>query len=273
MAFEVARPHATERATTVCESPLPMTGPRQRLDEALVRLGLVATRARARGLVLRGQVTIDGKPAVKPAQTVAADAKIIVAEAAGLYVSFGADKLALALDSFGTAFDPAGRVALDVGASTGGFTDVLLRRGARRVYAADVGHGQLHPSLAADPRVVALEGTDARDLDTTLVPEPAEAITADVSFISLTKALGPALALAAPDAWLVALIKPQFEAGPDAVGSGGIVRDAADRDRAKAIVRDWLDAQPGWRVEGLVTWPGLNGRSNEEYLIGARRYG
>lgn len=248
-----------------------MTPPRRRLDEALVALGLVETRARARGIVLRGHVTVDGKPATKPAQMVPERARVEVADAAGLYVSFGADKLVTALDAFGTAFDPAGRVALDVGASTGGFTDVLLRRGAARVYAADVGHGQLHPRLAADPRVIALEGTDARHLDAALVPEPITAVTADVSFISLTKALGAALALTVPGAWLIALIKPQFEAGPDAVGSGGIVREAADRARSVAIVRDWLSAQPGWIVEGLVTWPGLQGRTNEEYLIGARR--
>lgn len=250
-----------------------MTPTRRRLDEALVAAGLVETRARARGIVLRGHVRVDGKPATKPAQMVPATARIEVAEAAGLYVSFGADKLVTALEAFGPAFDAAGRVALDVGASTGGFTDVLLRRGAKRVYAADVGHGQLHPRLAADRRVVMLEGVDARDLDAALVPEPVTAITADVSFISLSKALGPALKLAAPGAWLIALIKPQFEAGPEAVGSGGIVREAADRARSIAIVRDWLSAQPGWTVDGLVTWPGLQGRTNEEYLIGAHFHG
>lgn len=242
---------------------------RQRLDQALVERGLADTRARARGLILRGRVLIDGTAAQKPGQTIAGGECIRLAGGSEDYVSFGAEKLALALDTFGPAFDPRGRIALDVGASTGGFTDVLLRRGAERVYAVDVGHGQLHARLKSDSRVVALEGTDARELSHAIVPGPVTAIVADVSFISLTKALAPALALAHPGAWLVMLIKPQFEAGPDAVGKGGIVRDPADRTRAIGIVKAWLEDQPGWTVAGLATWPGLEGRSNEEYLLGA----
>ena len=244
---------------------------RKRLDELLVERKLVETRARARGLILRGHIFVNGGAAEKAGQIVADDARLEIAADADLYVSFGAGKLATALAEFGPAFDVKDRIALDVGASTGGFTDVLLRRGARRVYAVDVGHDQLHARLRADPRVVALEGIDARKLDRVLVPEPIGAIVADTSFISLTKVLPVPMSLAVPGAWLVALIKPQFEAGPEAVGRGGIVRDKDDRARAIAIVRDWLAAQPGWRVAELMTWPGLQGRANEEYLIGAQR--
>jgi 23S rRNA (cytidine1920-2'-O)/16S rRNA (cytidine1409-2'-O)-methyltransferase len=159
------------------------------------------------------------------------------------YVSRGGLKLAAALDAFG--FSPEGRVALDLGASTGGFTDVLLTRGAAKVYAVDVGHAQLDQRLRADPRVVVLEATDARSLDPSLVAERVSAIVADVSFISLTLVLPAALKLAEPDAWLVALVKPQFEAGRDAVGKGGIVRDAARRKKAVAKVRDFIEKAVG----------------------------
>ena len=244
---------------------------RKRLDEILVERRLVETRARARGLIMRGHVSVEGRGAEKAGQLVAGEAKIEIAPAADLYVSFGAEKLATALDTFGPSFDPQGRIALDAGASTGGFTDVLLRRGAAKVYSVDVGRDQLHARLRSDKRVVVMEETDSRDLTRALVPEPITALVSDVSFISLTKALPAALALTAPNAWLVALIKPQFEAGPAAVGKGGIVRDAADRARAVDIVRTWLAAQPGWRIVDVITWPGLQGRSNEEYLIGAHR--
>jgi 23S rRNA (cytidine1920-2'-O)/16S rRNA (cytidine1409-2'-O)-methyltransferase len=164
-------------------------------------------------------------------------------------------------------------VALDVGASTGGFTQVLLERGARKVYAVDVGHGQLHASLAADPRVVALEGFDARKLTRTVVAEPVGIITADVSFISLAKALGTALELAARGCMLVALVKPQFEVGPDRVGKGGIVRDEAARADALQAVSAWIAEQRGWRIAGSIESPITGGSGNVEYLIGARRDG
>ncbi len=182
-------------------------------------------------------------------------------------VSRGTQKLIGALAAF--EFDPEGRVALDVGASTGGFTQVLLERGAKKVYAADVGHGQLHPSLKADARVVSLEGLDARRLTRETVPEPVDAITADVSFISLIKALGPALELAAPGAFLVALVKPQFEVGLERIGKGGIVRDETARDSALHDVTAWLAAQPGWRVAGSIPSPIKGGSGNVEFLIGA----
>jgi 23S rRNA (cytidine1920-2'-O)/16S rRNA (cytidine1409-2'-O)-methyltransferase len=164
-----------------------------------------------------------------------------------------------------------GVVALDIGASTGGFTEVLLARGAARVYAVDVGHGQLHPRLAGDARVVSLERRDARSLDSSLIPEPAGAVVADVSFISLTKALPAPLALTHPGSWLVALIKPQFEAGPAAVGKRGIVRDPAARARAVELVRGWVARQPGWRVLDVIPSPIAGGSGNEEFLLGAVR--
>lgn len=246
---------------------------RKRLDEEMVAAGLVDTRAKARGLILRRHVLVNGIVAGKAAQNVADGACIEIDAAADLYVSFGADKLVAGLDHLPGRYAVPGSVALDIGASTGGFTDVLLRRGAAKVYAVDVGRGQLHPKLASDARVVALEATDARALTRDIIPEPVSAVVSDVSFISLTKALPAALALTKPGAWLIALIKPQFECGPEAVGKGGIVRDKVERARAIAIVRDWLASIPGWHIDGVVTWPGLQGRANEEYLIGAQRDG
>ena len=167
-------------------------------------------------------------------------------------------------------FSPAGRIALDLGASTGGFTQVLLEGGAEKVYAIDVGHAQLHDSIKSDPRVVSLERTDARTLDRDLIAEPVMAIVADVSFISLEKALPAALQLAGPGAWLVALIKPQFEAdGPSLIGKGGVVRDAAVREQAIERVARFIKSVPGWRVSGTLPSPIEGGSGNIEYLLGA----
>jgi len=229
--------------------------------------GLVPSRARAADLVRRGCVTVEGATVLKPGALVADDAAIVLAAGAGDRVSRGALKLEAALHDFG--FDPVGRVALDVGASTGGFTEVLLAEGVAKVYAVDVGRGQLHESLRADPRVVSLEATDARALDAALIPEPVGVIVADVSFISLTQALPAALKRAAPGAWLVALVKPQFEAGREAVGRGGIVRKAEDRERAVVRVCDFLETQ-GWTVLGVIPSPIEGGSGNAEFLIGAR---
>ncbi|MGQ0672041.1 MAG: TlyA family RNA methyltransferase [Hyphomicrobium sp.] len=244
---------------------------RKRLDDVMVERGLAPTRARAKGLILRGRVRVSGETARKAGQTIAEGAPVELAGAAAPRVSFGGDKLAAALEAFGADFDPEGRTALDIGASTGGFTEVLLARGAARVYAVDVGRGQLHDGLRADPRVIVLEETDARSLNRAQIPETIGALVADVSFISLTKALPAALPLTGVGAWAILLIKPQFEAGPAAVGKGGIVQRAEDRDRAVALVRDWMAAQPGWRVAGVIAAPGLEGRSNVEYLLGAHR--
>ncbi len=235
-----------------------------RLDQRLVALGLADSRARARALIEAGAVTVDGAVALKPAQAVAPGARLEVSGDPCPWVGRGALKLAHALDAF--ALTPHG-VALDVGASTGGFTEVLLARGAERVFALDVGHGQLHPRIAADPRVVSLEGVNARAIPAGLVP-PVDWIVADVSFISLEKALPGALALANPGATLVALIKPQFEAGRAHVGRGGVVRDAAVHEAVCARIRDWL-AGLGWRVTGPIPSPIEGGDGNREFLVAA----
>lgn len=230
--------------------------------------GLTPTRSRARDLIKRGKVLVGGTVEKRAGLSVPDSADISVAEDWSGYVSRGGLKLAAALDAFG--FDPQGRVALDIGASTGGFTQMLLRRGARLVYAVDVGTGQLHPDIAVDPRVVNLEKTDARRLDRALIPEPPAAIAVDVSFISLVKAMPAALALAAPGAWAVALVKPQFEVGREGIGKGGIVRSEALRAGTLDSVAAFFRAQAGWRVEGTLDSP-IEGQSgNIEYLLGAR---
>jgi 23S rRNA (cytidine1920-2'-O)/16S rRNA (cytidine1409-2'-O)-methyltransferase len=242
--------------------------PKTRLDQLMTIKGLAPTRSRARDLIKRGAVLVGGKVEKRAGVNLPAGADISVVEDWSDYVSRSALKLAAALDAFG--FDPQGQVALDIGASTGGFTQMLLRRGARRVYAVDVGSGQLHPDIAGDRHVVNLENTDARRLDSALIPEPPAAITADVSFISLTKAMPAALALAAPEAWLVALVKPQFEVGREGVARGGIVRSESMRQAALETVAAFFRAQAGWRVEGTMQSP-IEGQSgNIEYLLGAR---
>jgi 23S rRNA (cytidine1920-2'-O)/16S rRNA (cytidine1409-2'-O)-methyltransferase len=240
---------------------------RMRLDAALVSRGLTATRARARDLILRGAVLAGGRTVAKAGAMVGPDVQLEITGDGNAYVSRSAAKLIAGLDAFG--FQPAGRSALDVGASTGGFTQVLLERGAAKVWAVDVGHGQLAGPIAADPRVVNLEGMDARTLDRAVVAGPVDAIVADVSFIALAKALPAALALAAPGCWLVALVKPQFELGPAAIGKGGIVKDPADGPRALAAAVTWIAGVPGWRATGTCAspLPGKNG--NQEYLLGA----
>ena len=240
---------------------------RARLDQTLVVRGLVATRARARDLIVRGRVLVDGHVVTKPAQAVSEAANVALAADTVVHVSRAAEKLMGGLAAF--PFECRDQIALDIGASTGGFTEVLLARGARRVFAVDVGHGQLHAQLRVDPRVSCLEATDARRLSADLIPEPITAIVADVSFISLAKALPAALALAQPGCWLIALIKPQFEVGPTRVGKGGIVRDGAARDAAVADVRCWLTDAQHWHVIGVVPSPITGGDGNHEFLIGA----
>jgi 23S rRNA (cytidine1920-2'-O)/16S rRNA (cytidine1409-2'-O)-methyltransferase len=241
-----------------------------RLDELLVARGLAANRSRAQALIMAGRVRSAGVRLDKPGRLVAADLPLEIEGGDGEeWASRGALKLLAALDAF--AIDPSGRVALDIGASTGGFTDVLLRRGAKRVYAVDVGRGQLLWRLRTDPRVVVLEGVNARHLSPAQVPEPVELVTCDVSFISLKLVLPPAMALTAPGAFLVALIKPQFEAGREAVGKGGVVRDPAVYARVCAEIEAWLAARPGWRELGLVPSPILGPAGNKEFLIAAVR--
>jgi 23S rRNA (cytidine1920-2'-O)/16S rRNA (cytidine1409-2'-O)-methyltransferase len=240
-----------------------------RLDQALVAAGLAESRARAQALIAAGVVLVDGQAASKPAARVAAGARLALTGDPLPYVSRGALKLRHALEAFG--LDPAGAVALDLGASTGGFSQVLLEAGAAEVWAVDVGHGQLAPALREDPRLHAIEGLNARDLTAAHVPAP-DWIVADLSFISLLKVLPPALVLARPGATLVALVKPQFEVGPERVGKGGIVRDPAARAEACAAAREFLEGA-GWRVLGEVASPVAGGDGNLETFVAARKAG
>jgi 23S rRNA (cytidine1920-2'-O)/16S rRNA (cytidine1409-2'-O)-methyltransferase len=242
---------------------------RRRLDQLLVDRGLMPTRARARDAILRGTVYVNGIVALKPAAMVDSAAVLGTDDPARGYVSRAALKLAHALDCFG--IDPAGLDCLDLGASTGGFTQVLLERGAARVTSIDVGHGQLAPALAADPRVSAIEGLNARDLRTEHLAAPPRLIVCDVSFISLTLALPPALALAAPGARLVALIKPQFEAGRVAVAKGGVVRDPAMHREVCASIGAWIEGEQGWQVLGVEPSPIAGGDGNREFLLAAAK--
>ncbi|HYN38713.1 MAG TPA: TlyA family RNA methyltransferase [Rhodospirillales bacterium] len=240
-----------------------------RLDQLLVERGLAESRARAQALIMAGLVFSAERRLDKPGTTLAADAPLEVRGRDHPWVSRGGVKLAAALDAF--AIDPHGLICLDVGASTGGFTDVLLSRGAARVYAVDVGFGQLAWKLRTDPRVVVLERTNIRELGPAQIPEPVDLVVCDVSFISVTLALPAALARTRPGARLVALIKPQFEAGRDQVGKGGIVRDSAVRRAVCDRIERWLAQQPGWRVPGLIESPLAGADGNVEYLIGGQR--
>jgi 23S rRNA (cytidine1920-2'-O)/16S rRNA (cytidine1409-2'-O)-methyltransferase len=244
---------------------------KSRLDQLMVERGLAGSRAKAQALVLAGQVFSGERRLDKPGHAVAADTPLEVRGAAIPYVSRGGTKLAHALDHFG--IDPAGLVALDVGASTGGFTDVLLQRGARKVYAVDVGHGQLDWRLRHDPRVVVLEKRNVRHLSRDHVLDPVDLVVCDVSFISLELALPPALALAAPTALLIALIKPQFEVGKGQVGKGGVVRDPALHETVCARIGRWLAEAQGWRVRGVIPSPITGPKGNREFLIVADRVG
>jgi 23S rRNA (cytidine1920-2'-O)/16S rRNA (cytidine1409-2'-O)-methyltransferase len=243
--------------------------PKQRADVALVERGLVESRARAQALIMAGKVFSNTRRVDKPGQPVAEDTPLEVKGQEHPWVSRGGMKLSHALEYFG--LDPAGRVAVDVGASTGGFTDVLLHQGAVRVYAVDVGHGQLAWKLRSDERVVVLEKTNARRLDAAQVPEAPGIVVCDASFIGLSTVLPAALALTAPDAWAVALIKPQFEAGPDKVGKGGVVRDPEVHQEVCDRVRGWWEGLPGWQVLGIEPSPILGPEGNREFLIAARR--
>jgi 23S rRNA (cytidine1920-2'-O)/16S rRNA (cytidine1409-2'-O)-methyltransferase len=241
-----------------------------RLDALLVARGLVPSRARARAAIEGGGVRVDGVTATSASQRAQPDAELVVVEAHD-FVGRGALKLDHALSLWPVPV--AGRVVLDVGASTGGFTEVCLRRGARRVFAVDVGSGQLHPRLAADPRVANLERTDARELTTAILEEVPELIVCDASFIGLAKILPAALSLAGPGADLVALVKPQFEMEVRSqVGRGGVVRDAAARQAALDRVSDWLEAS-GWSVQATAESPITGGDGNVEFLLRARRVG
>jgi 23S rRNA (cytidine1920-2'-O)/16S rRNA (cytidine1409-2'-O)-methyltransferase len=239
-----------------------------RLDQYLIDTGRFQSRARAQAAIRAGLVRIGGAVAQKPSQKVASGARVEIDGEVHPYVSRGGVKLAAALRAM--EIDPAGKICLDLGASTGGFSDVLLRRGATKVYAVDVGTGQLDAKIAADPRVVNLQQTHARDLSPALIGEPIDIIVCDVSFISLRKALPPALALGAPGARLAALVKPQFEVGRSQIGKGGIVKPGIENSVGVAqSIGEWLAAQPGWRWVGYMKSPISGGDGNVEFLLGA----
>jgi 23S rRNA (cytidine1920-2'-O)/16S rRNA (cytidine1409-2'-O)-methyltransferase len=241
---------------------------RLRLDHLLVSRGLAESRAKARAAIEAGGVTVNGAPARAASQPVTEAAEITYVDAFP-WVGRGALKLERALELWPVQVE--GRTVLDVGASTGGFTEVCLHRGAARVYAVDVGQGQLHPRVAADPRVVDLERTDARDLSAEIMPEAPQLIVCDVSFISLSKVLPIPLSLAAPDADLITLVKPQFEAeGPKAVGRKGVVKDPEAHAAAVSKTRDWLVAL-GWTIKGESESPIVGGDGNVEFLLWASR--
>jgi 23S rRNA (cytidine1920-2'-O)/16S rRNA (cytidine1409-2'-O)-methyltransferase len=239
-----------------------------RLDEALVARGLFVSRARARDAVLRGTVSVNGVAARKVSQTVQDKDELVVHDAAQRFVSRAALKLLHALDVF--KIEAEGRVALDIGASTGGFTQVLLERGAAHVIAVDVGHGQMVAEIAEDPRVQSFEGLNARVLTREHVPGTVGLIVCDVSFISLKLALPVALDLVGQGSRLIALIKPQFEVGKENVGRGGMVTDPSEHNRVCSEISDFLVAS-GWEVLGIEPSPMLGGDGNKEFLIVARK--
>lgn len=241
-----------------------------RLDQLLLNAGLVASRSRARDAISRGTVRVNGRVVTKPSSTFPASATIEIDDPAQAYVSRAALKLKAALDEFG--LDPAGLDCLDIGASTGGFTDILLERGASHVIAVDVGHDQLHPRLRADERITNFEGLNARVLDEEhLGGRAIGAIVSDVSFISLKLALPPALGFAEPGAFCVLLVKPQFEAGREAISKAGLLKDPESAPAVAAELERWLVEDMGWQSLGLVPSPITGGDGNVEFLLGGRK--
>lgn len=240
---------------------------KSRLDQYLVDLNLAPSRARAQSLIKAGVVLVGDKPARKASQIVSLGDPITITGNPNPWVSRAGLKLAHAINIW--SLNPINAIALDVGASTGGFTEVLLANGAAEVYALDVGHDQLHHSLTGDPRVHNLEGINAKAISPGLIP-PVDMIVSDVSFISLTKALPAPLSLAKPGARLVALVKPQFELSPAEIGKGGIVSDPAAHEAARNAVRSFLETS-GWAVEAEADSPVLGGDGNKEFLITAIR--
>ena len=242
---------------------------KRRLDQLLHERGLAESRSKAQALILAGSVFSGEQRLEKAGTMVDGDLALEVRSSAVPYVSRGGLKLAHGLDHFG--IDPTGKVAMDVGASTGGFTDVLLQRAAARVFAVDVGHGQLDWRLRNDPAVVVLEKTNARYLTSTEITEPIDLIVCDASFISLRLVLPAALELGKPNASLIALIKPQFEVGKGEVGKGGVVREPDLHRKVCEDVRLWLENEQGWHVLGVTPSPIKGPKGNLEFLIGANR--
>ncbi len=248
--------------------PAKPKSPKRRADQLLVDRGLAESRARAAALILAGQVFAGERRVAKAGDLLPEGGPLELRGQDHPWVSRGGLKLVRGLDAF--AIDPAGRTCLDVGASTGGFTDVLLARGAAKVYAVDVGHGQLAWKLRQDPRVAVLERSNARHLTAEQVPDPIGLVVCDASFIGLETVLPAALALVADAAFLVALIKPQFEVGKGRVGKGGVVRDPALHGEVCARIGAWLAARAGWTVLGIEESPITGPEGNKEFLIGGR---
>jgi 23S rRNA (cytidine1920-2'-O)/16S rRNA (cytidine1409-2'-O)-methyltransferase len=240
---------------------------KQRADQLLVARGLVESRTRAQALILAGKIFSGERRIAKAGDLLADGVPLEVRGQDHPWVSRGGLKLAHGLTHF--RFSPAGRVCLDLGASTGGFTDVLLAHGASKVHSVDVGHGQLAWKLRCDARVVVHEKTNARYLDRTAVPDPVEALVCDASFIGLATILPAPLALCTPGAWAIALIKPQFEAGAASVGSKGVVRNPAVHQAVRERIENWWSGLPGWTVAGVVESPITGPEGNKEFLIGA----
>ncbi|WP_309661069.1 TlyA family RNA methyltransferase [Sphingomonas sp.] len=241
-----------------------------RADQLLVARELAESRTKAQALILAGSVYSGDRRVAKAGDLLPEDAPLEVKGRDHPWVSRGGVKLDHGLTHFG--FDVTGAVALDVGSSTGGFTDVLLSRGAAKIYAVDVGTNQLAWKLRQDPRVIVHEQTNARYLDATIVPELVNVVVCDASFIGLAKVLGPALGLAKPGARMVALVKPQFEAGRDEVGKGGVVRDPTVHQRVCDAAAEWVVSQ-GWRVLGVTESPITGPEGNKEFLLGAVKHG
>nr|WP_298682244.1 TlyA family RNA methyltransferase [uncultured Dongia sp.] len=242
---------------------------KERVDKLLVDRGLVETRAKAQALILAGLVYSDTRRINKAGDQIQLDAPLNVKGQDHPWVSRGGQKLAHGIEAF--ALPVKDLIAADIGASTGGFTDVLLTNGAAKVYAVDVGHGQLAWKLRQDPRVIVLEKTNARRLTVEQIPDALDIVVCDASFIGLETVLPAALALTKPEAWAVALIKPQFEVGPALVGKGGVVRDPALHEQVCARIEAWFGGLPGWTVLGISESPILGPEGNKEFLIAARK--
>jgi 23S rRNA (cytidine1920-2'-O)/16S rRNA (cytidine1409-2'-O)-methyltransferase len=242
--------------------------PSQRADIFLVEHGYAKSRAEAQEAIEAGKVFDGGRRVINSSQRLNETSRIKY-EPAHPFVSRGALKLIAALNRF--EFSLHGLICLDLGASTGGFTEVLLMRGAKKVFAVDVGHGQLDAKLAKDPRVISLEHVNARDLSSTQITLKPQTIVADVSFISMKLALPPALAMAEPGAWLIALVKPQFEVGKKNIGKGGIVKDETAQQAALDEIADWLLREQGWTIAGTMESPITGGDGNREFLIAAQK--
>jgi 23S rRNA (cytidine1920-2'-O)/16S rRNA (cytidine1409-2'-O)-methyltransferase len=242
---------------------------RHRADQLLADRGLAESRTRAQALILAGKVFAGDRRIAKAGDLLPLDSPLEVRGQDHPWVSRGGLKLQHALVHF--ALSPENRISLDVGASTGGFTDVLLAHGAAKVHAVDVGHGQLAWKLRTDPRVVVHEKTNARYLTRAIIPDPIEALVCDASFIGLATLLPAPLALCMPGAWAVALIKPQFEAGPAHVGSKGVVRDPEIHRAVCERIQIWWASLPGWRVLGITESPITGPEGNREFLLAATR--